>query len=436
MRKGINKCEEVIRELEINSTTTQTQINQLFNQIRTKLNEREQELLNKLDEIEKTKKKTLDLQIEELNFGVESIIGSCQMIEQSLALSSQNNDNVRLLSMRNLYHSRLNYLINNNWKTEPHCHSLIEFSISEKDENFIYSNFSDIGILDSNEVSAIDCVVSINENQRIFKGEECTFEIISYSGEGNEMKKGGNGNNFKIQIERELNNENSKNNDNEWKIVDLNNGKYEVRMKFKDEGNYSIFVKYNEIDLYFLPFKFQVISKPKQRNYDEIKEPLLTFGRDEGEDENEDEYLTSHGITIDSNGNIYSTRWYIHQVQIFNSEGDFISSFGSKGKENGQFYHPSGIGVNSKGNIIVCDSFNHRIQIFNSDGKFISKFDQKEMKMVNFIIQKEFALMKMTIFMFVIVRIIEFKYLTLKENLFQLLDQKEVEMVYLIFLME
>jgi len=32
LREGILKCEEVIKELEINSTT-QTQINQLFNNI-------------------------------------------------------------------------------------------------------------------------------------------------------------------------------------------------------------------------------------------------------------------------------------------------------------------------------------------------------------------------------------------------------------------
>ena len=40
LKEGINKCEDMIKELEINSTTTQIQINQLFNKIRIKLDEK------------------------------------------------------------------------------------------------------------------------------------------------------------------------------------------------------------------------------------------------------------------------------------------------------------------------------------------------------------------------------------------------------------
>ena len=381
LREGINKCEEVMKELEINSTTTQTQINEFFNKIRIKLDEREQELLNKLDEIEKYKKKELEIQKDGLQFGIESIIGSCQMIENSISLSNINNNgnnnnsngNIgRLLSMKKLYESRLNYLIHNNWKIEPECHSLIEFSIYEKDEQSIYSTISNIGILDSNEISIDKCLILRNEKQRIFKDEEFKFEIISYSKEGNEMKKGGNANKFNIRIEKELNDDNNEkseeNERNEWEIKDLNNGKYEVKMKLKNEGKYLIFVQYNGFDLNTSPFQIQVFPKLKQRDYDEIKEPKLTFGDEHG---NHDELLNSYGITIDSNGNIYVCDWMKNEIQIFDSKGKLISSFGTKG--NGQF-DPMGITINSKGNIIVGDYGNHRIQIFDSKGRYISTF--------------------------------------------------------------
>jgi len=410
--EGIKKCEEVIKELEINSTTTQTQINEFFNKIRIKLDEREQELLNKLDEIEKYKKKELEIQKDGLQFGIESIIGSCQMIQRSISLSNINNERninsingninenvVRLLSMKKLYESRLNYLINNNWKIEPECHSLIEFSICEKDEQSIYSIISNIGILDSNEISIDKCLISRNEKQKIFKDKEFKFEIISYSKEGNKMRKGGNANKFNIQIERKLDNENdnkggnennenneksdkNENNDdnnekseenerNEWEIKDLNNGKYEVQMKMKNEGKYSVFVQYNGFNIVSSTFQIQVFPKLKQRNYHEINEPKLTFGN---EDENNDKYLSSFGIAIDSNGNIYACNWMKNKIQIFDSQGKFISSFGSKGDENGQFDDPTGIAINSKGNSIINDYCNHRIQIFDSKGNFISKF--------------------------------------------------------------
>jgi len=41
---------------------------------------------------------------------------------------------------------------------------------------------------------------------------------------------------------------------------------------------------------------------------------------------------------------------------------------------NGQFSGPSGLCINSKGEIIVADYYNHLIQIFNSEGNYLSKF--------------------------------------------------------------
>jgi len=363
LREGINKCEEVIKQLEINSTTTQLQINQLFNKIRNKLDEKEQELLNKLVGIEKYKKKGLEIQKEELNFGIESIIESCQMIQNSISLSNYY-DNVRLLSMKKLYESRLDYLSNNIWKVEPCHNSLIGFLNFENEEESIYSNISNIGVIDGHEISADKCLILRNEGKTIYENEEFKFEIISFSKEGNEMRKGGNKKRFKIEGE-------SKNENNEWKIKDLNNGKYKVKMKFKDGGKYLIFVKYDGFDINSSPFQIQVFSK--QRQYNQIKKPKLTFGS-QG-DEN-GQFNNPNGVSADFKGNIYVCDYSNHRVQIFDSEGQFISKFGSKGDGNGQFKGPCGIVIGSKGkgNIIISDNQNHRIQIFDSKRKFISTF--------------------------------------------------------------
>jgi len=366
LREGITKCEEVIKQLEINSTTTQIQINQLFNKIRAKLDEKEQELLNKLEEIEKYKKKELEIQKEDLKFGIESIIGSCQMIQNSISLSNNNKNDARLLSMKKLYESRLNYLSNNSWKIEPYHHSLIGLSIYEKEEQSIYSNISNIGIIDSNDILADNCLISRNEKQRIYENEEFKFEIISYSKEGNEMKTGGNRNKFAIQIEGEQKNEN-----NEWDIVDLNNGKYEVKLKLKDEGKYLIFIQYNGLNINSSPFQIQVFSKLKQRNYKEINQPKLTFGSNGN---GNGQFCYPYGVTVNSNGNIFVSDYNNHRIQTFDSKRNFISTFGSQGNGNGQFGNPWEIAINSKGNIIISERGNRRIQIFDSQGNFLSTF--------------------------------------------------------------
>jgi len=360
LREGLNKCEEVIKQLEINSTTTQNQINELFNKIRIKLDEKEQELLNKLDEIEKYKKKELQLQKDELQFGIESIIGSCEMIENSISLSSQND--VRLLSMKSLYHSRVDYLLNNIWQIEPCHHSFIEFSIYEKES--IFSNISNIGIINSSNISPEKCLILRHKNQRIVKDEEFQFEIISYSKEGNEIKNGGNEKNYKIQIEGE-----SK--DSEWEIVDLNNGRYQVKIKINNKGTYSIFVKYDGMNVSSSPFQIQVLPKFESRNYLEINQPKLTFGSKGKEN---GQFSDPNGIITDVNGNIIVCDYYNHRIQIFDYQGNFISTFESCGDRNVQLDFSYGMVVNSNGNIYVCDKANHKIQTFDPEGKLILTF--------------------------------------------------------------
>ena len=61
------------------------------------------------------------------------------------------------------------------------------------------------------------------------------------------------------------------------------------------------------------------------------------------------------------------------RIQIFDLDGTHVSQFGSNGTGNDQFYSPSGITTNST-HILVADTGNHRIQIFDLDGNYVSKF--------------------------------------------------------------
>jgi len=322
--------------------------------------------LEQLAEAEKFKKKELELQKEELNFGIDSIIGSCQMIEHSLSLSSQND--VRLFTMTSLYRTRLNYLLNNQWRVEP-CHpSSIAFSIYDEEEESIYASLLKIGTIDSNDISAEKCVISRDEDQVIHNDEEFGFEVISYSKEGNPMRKGGNEQRFKIQIEGESQN-------HESKLKDLDNGKYEAKIKIQDEGQYSIHVKYDGINLPFTPFQIQVIPKMKLRKYSEIKDPKFTIGE---KGKMNGHFYYPHGIGINSKGQVVVCDQSNNRIQIFDAEGKFISTFGSMGKGNGQFYYPKGLYVDANDNIYVCDTNNNRVQTFDSEGRFISTFGSRE----------------------------------------------------------
>ncbi len=54
-----------------------------------------------------------------------------------------------------------------------------------------------------------------------------------------------------------------------------------------------------------------------------------------------------------------------NRIQKFDSNGNFITKWGSEGLANGQFQEISSIAVDSSGNVYVADSNNHRVQVFS-----------------------------------------------------------------------
>jgi hypothetical protein len=59
-------------------------------------------------------------------------------------------------------------------------------------------------------------------------------------------------------------------------------------------------------------------------------------------------------------------------IKKFDSNGKFITSWGSEGDGDGQFLHAHGIDIDSSGNVYVSDDDKNNIQKFTSDGKFIT----------------------------------------------------------------
>jgi DNA-binding beta-propeller fold protein YncE len=92
------------------------------------------------------------------------------------------------------------------------------------------------------------------------------------------------------------------------------------------------------------------------------------------EDSSEEELSPPSGFCFSSEGHLLLADDFNHRVQIYDSQSNLLHSFGSKGKEPGQFQYPKGIAVDSDGNIYVADSWNHRIQKFDSKGTHLHSF--------------------------------------------------------------
>jgi sugar lactone lactonase YvrE len=81
-------------------------------------------------------------------------------------------------------------------------------------------------------------------------------------------------------------------------------------------------------------------------------------------------------IAIGRNGDVFVVQGHTPgkgdpRVLKFDSQGNFVKSWGGKGTEPGQFDVAHGIAIDAKGLLWVADRENQRIQIFDQDGNFV-----------------------------------------------------------------
>ena len=84
-------------------------------------------------------------------------------------------------------------------------------------------------------------------------------------------------------------------------------------------------------------------------------------------------FLSPQHLAFDSENNLYVTDLGNARVQKFDSTGNFISEWGSRGSSDGEFGYPTGIAISDKF-VFVVDNKYHNIQKFDHAGNFILKW--------------------------------------------------------------
>ena len=85
------------------------------------------------------------------------------------------------------------------------------------------------------------------------------------------------------------------------------------------------------------------------------------------------EFWHPHGVAVGPSGEVFVTDWS-PRIQKFDSEGKLLETWGSRGSGHGELWYSHGIAVDPSGNVFVADADNHRIQEFDSEGRFLASW--------------------------------------------------------------
>jgi sugar lactone lactonase YvrE len=80
--------------------------------------------------------------------------------------------------------------------------------------------------------------------------------------------------------------------------------------------------------------------------------------------ESKSSFWGPRGIAVDANGHVYVADTGNKRIVIFDSDGKYLTEFGTAGLDPGQFDEPVGVAIGSDGTVYVTDTWNQRIQSF------------------------------------------------------------------------
>ena len=115
-----------------------------------------------------------------------------------------------------------------------------------------------------------------------------------------------------------------------------------------------------------------VVTVPYEtRDYKNINHPQLVIGGPGGE---AGQLRGARGVAADKDNRIIVCDRNNLRVQVFDSSGEFLFSFGTKGTDNGEFPGgPLNVAVSNDGKFFVTDWSGGLVQAFDSKGEFLTR---------------------------------------------------------------
>ncbi|XP_067417936.1 E3 ubiquitin-protein ligase TRIM71 [Emydura macquarii macquarii] len=355
---SIEQAQAVAEQVEMKAKVVQSEVKAMTSRHKKALEERECELLWKVEKIRQVKAKSLYLQVEKLRQNLNKLDNTISAVQQVL----EEGRSMDILLARDRMLAQVQELKNVRGLLQPQEDDRVMFTPPDQ---ALYVAIKSMGFVSSGAFAPLTKATG-EGLKRALQGKVASFTVIGYDHDGEPRLSGGDmitavvmgpdGNLFGADVN------------------DQQNGTYLVSYRPQLEGEHLVSVMMCNQHIESSPFKVMVKSG---RSYIGVGLPGLSFG---SEGDNDGKLCRPWGVCVDKEGYIIVADRSNNRIQVFKPCGTFHHKFGTLGSRPGQFDRPAGVACDISRRIIVADKDNHRIQIFTFDGQFILKFGEKGTK--------------------------------------------------------
>ena len=336
-------------ELDDQEAVVETSIRQEAQHLHKVIEEREAELIGRLCQLTKSKKKNLAAQNDELETA-ETKLASCQsVVRNSLRTGSQG----EVMKIKATVTKQVKELTNN-FKSDilSPCETANIKFISSPVIAQACRRFGEVYLKES---SPENCYATGRGLERAEPGERATavLHVVNHDGKACSTPV----ETVTCELVSEISGEKR-----DCSVKKTEDSRYELAYQPARRESHQLHIKVEGENIKGSPFPVTV-KLPVEK----LGTPIKTISG----------LKWPWGVTFNKRGEVIVTEATGHCVSIFSSTGDQLQSFGSKGSGHEQFHEPRGVTVDDDGDILVVDSNNHRIQKFTSEGKFIKAVGQE-----------------------------------------------------------
>ncbi|XP_051925877.1 E3 ubiquitin-protein ligase TRIM71 [Hippocampus zosterae] len=356
---SMEKVQAIAEQVEIKAKVVQTEVKALVLRHKKALEERECELLWKLEKIRQLKAKSLYLQVEKLHQSLTKLDSTIAAVSQVL----DEGRHIDVLLARERMLTQIHELKALRGLMQPQEDDRFMFTPPDQ---ALYIAIQSMGLISSGAFAPVTKAHGDGLNGAL-RGKHAAFTVIGYDHDGEPRLSGGDMVTAIVMSVADANLSAAE-------VTDHQNGSYTVSYVARSEGEHLVSVLVCNQHIQGSPFKVFVKSG---RSYGSLGSQVSSFG---GEGEGDGQLCRPWGISVDKEGYVVVADRSNNRIQIFKPCGSFHHKFGSLGSRPGQFDRPAGVACDGQRRIVVADKDNHRVQVFTFEGQFLLKFGEKGTK--------------------------------------------------------